>query len=374
MKVEVNSSDFAEAVNWTTHIIAQRPASPILQGVKIDAADGVMDLSAFDYEVTDRHHIEATVDEPGTIVVLGRLLADISKNLPAEKTTLATDGTRLMIRSGKARFSLQLMPDSDYPQLPQVPPVLGRVDGETFAHAVTQAAVSVAREDSRPILTSILMEFNGDQVAMTSTDRFRLSQITFSWTPQDPQVEAKAQVRGKLLSDIARFLDTTQNVTLDFDPENARLMGIENAGRVSTTQLIEGDFPAVHSLFRDEYPIQVVLNRQELLGALHRVSLVAERNSTVRCRFTQDELTLSAGAADESQASESIAADLDGGDITVAFNPSYLVEGLKAFDEPYVRIKMTDALKAVEIDGQQEADSDESLDFRYLMVPVRFSE
>ena len=143
---------------------------------------------------------------------------------------------------------------------------------------------------------------------------------------------------------------------------------------MSTTQLIEGDFPAVHSLFRDEYPIQVVLNRQELLGALHRVSLVAERNSTVRCRFTQDELTLSAGAADESQASESIAADLDGGDITVAFNPSYLVEGLKAFDEPYVRIKMTDALKAVEIDGQQEADSDESLDFRYLMVPVRFSE
>ncbi|MDD6461143.1 MAG: DNA polymerase III subunit beta [Bifidobacteriaceae bacterium] len=374
MKVEVNSADFADAVNWTTHIIPTRPAMPILQGVKIDAAEGTMNLSAFDYDVTDRHHIEADVDEPGTIVVLGKLLADISKNLPAEKTTLATEGTRLLIRSGKARFSLQLMPESDYPQLPEVPQVLGRVDGETFAHAVNQAAVSVAKEDSRPILAAILMEFHGDKVTMISTDRFRLSQITFSWTPENPDVETKAQVRGTLLQGIARFVDTTQNVTLDFDPESQRLLGIENAGRISTTQLVEGDFPAVHSLFRDEYPIQAVVNRQELLDALHRVTLVAERNSTIRCRFTQDDLMLSAGAADESQASESIAVDLDGGDITVAFNPRYLEEGLKAFDEPYVRIKMTDALKAVEINGQQEADSDESLDFRYLLVPVRFTE
>lgn len=374
MKVEVKSADFANAVNWTTHIIPSRPAMPILAGVKIDAADGLMNLSVFDYDVTARHHIEATVDDPGTIVVLGKLLSDIAKNLPAEKTTLVTEGTRLLIRSGKARFSLQLMPESDYPELPQVPQVLGQVDAETFSHAVTQAAVSVARDEGRPILTAILMEFEGDKVMMTSTDRFRLSQITFSWTPADPSVKAKAQVRGSLLRDIARFMDTTQNVTLDFDPETHNLMGIENAGRVSTTQLIEGDFPAVRTLFRDEYPIQAVVNRQELLDALHRVSLVTDGNATVRCHFAEDELTLSAGAADESQASEVIASDLDGEEITVAFNPGYLVDGLKAFDEPYVRIKMTDALKAVEIDGQQEADSDESMDFRYLLVPVRFTD
>ncbi|MDD6372908.1 MAG: DNA polymerase III subunit beta [Bifidobacteriaceae bacterium] len=380
MKLEVNSQDFANAVNWTTHIISPRPAAPILAGVKLDAADGILNLSVFNYEVTARHHIEASIEEAGTIIVLGKLLADIAKNLPAEKTTLVTEGSRLIIRSGKSKFVLQLMPESDYPSMPEIPESIGQVDGETLAHAIAQASVSVAKNTNRPILTAILMEFNGNKVTMSSTDSFRVSQVTFSWTPVNPDIATSILVRGSLLSDVARTIDTTQNVTLSFDPDDPKLLAVENAGRVSTMQLMSSEFPNVGSMFPKEYPYQAVLNRNDVLGALQRVSLVSDHKSMVRFSFAHDGLTLYAGAADESQASETIPVDYDGEDLAVAFNPSNLVEGFKAIDEPYVRIKMVDAprkdvsRKIVEINGQQEADSDESTDFRYMLATVHFSD
>ncbi|MBT1177063.1 DNA polymerase III subunit beta [Bifidobacterium callimiconis] len=374
MKAEVNSASLADAVAWTSRVIPARPATPILSGVKLEAIDGTLQLSAFDYEVSARHHIEAGIDEPGTAVVLGKLLADIAKSLPAEKAYLSTEGSKLTVTSGKSSFSLQLMPETEYPDLPIVPANLGEVDADVFGHAITQASVAVAREENRPVLTGVKMQFTGDRVVMTATDRFRLSRASFTWTPQDPELDTVALVRGSLLRDVARSLDTSQNVVLDFDQEKQSLMGFENAGRVSTAQLIDGEFPAVDRLFADEYPIHAVLNRGDLIDAIRRVSLVAERNAPIRMVFAGDEVVLSAGAADESQATESLAVDMDGEEITVAFNPSYLVDGLSAISEPYVRMKMTTAVKAVEFNGQKEADGEESLDYRYLLVPMRFTD
>ncbi|OZG56665.1 DNA polymerase III subunit beta [Bifidobacterium tissieri] len=374
MKAEVNSASLADAVAWTSRVIPARPATPILSGVKLEAIDGTLQLSAFDYEVSARHHIEAGIDEAGTAVVLGKMLADIAKSLPAEKAYLSTEGSKLTVTSGKSSFSLQLMPESEYPDLPVVPTTLGQIDADTFGHAVTQASVAVAREENRPVLTGVKMQFNGDRVVMTATDRFRLSRASFTWTPQDPDLDTVALVRGSLLRDVARSLDTSQNVVLDFDQEKQSLMGFENAGRVSTAQLIDGEFPAVDRLFADEYPIHAVLNRNDLIDAIRRMSIVTERNAPIRMVFAGDEVVLSAGAADESQATESLAVDMDGDEITVAFNPSYLIDGLSAISEPYVRMKMTTAVKAVEFNGQQEADGDESLDYRYLLVPMRFTD
>ena len=153
MKVEVNSAALSDAIAWTTRVIPSRPASPILAGIKLEAGDGTLKLSAFDYEVSARNHIEAGVDEPGTALVLGKLLADITKSLPAQKTYLSTEGSKLTITSGKSTFSLQLMPDTEYPDLPAVPQTMGQVDAETFVQSISQAIVAVSREESRPVLT-----------------------------------------------------------------------------------------------------------------------------------------------------------------------------------------------------------------------------
>ena len=373
MKVEVNSQALADAVAWTTRVIDARPASPILAGVRLEAIDGTLQLSAFNYAISARHHIEAGVDEAGSVLVLGKLLADITKSLPAAKTYLSTDRSTLTITSGKSTFTMQLMPDAEYPDLPVIPSKLGQVDAQTFTQAVTQASVAVSREENRPVLTGIRVQFQGDKVIMSSTDRFRLSRSSFTWTPENPDTNATALVRGALLRDVARSLDEHQNIVVDFDTENPSLLGFENAGRVSTSQLIDGEFPAVDRLYADEYPIHAVINKQDLISAIKRVSLVAERNAPIRMAFTSQELTLTAGTADEAQAKEILDIDMDGEDITVAFNPTYLIEGLSAIAEPFVRMKMTTAVKPVEFNGQQESDSEESMDYRYLLVPMRFN-
>ena len=232
---------------------------------------------------------------------------------------------------------------------------------------------NVLADANIPVLTGIRVQFQGDKVIMSSTDRFRLARSSFTWTPEDATISTTALVRGSLLRDMARSLDEHQNVTIDFDADNPSLLGFENAGRVSTSQLIDGEFPAVDRLYADEYPIHAVINKQALIDAIKRVSLVAERNAPIRMVFSGQELTLSAGTADEAQAKEILDIDMDGEDITVAFNPSYLVDGLSAISEPFVRMKMTTAVKPVEFNGQQEADSDESMDYRYLLVPMRFN-
>ena len=373
MKVEVNSGALADAVAWTTRVIDARPSNPILAGIRLEAADGALRLSAFNYEISARDHIEAGVDESGSILVLGKLLADITKSLPSEKTYLSANSTTLTITSGKSTFTMQLMPNAEYPDLPSMPSMLGQVDAPTFIQAVSQACVAVSREEHRPVLTGVRMQFDGDKVVLTSTDRFRLARATFSWSPQDPTVHTTTLVRGSLLRDVSRSLNERQNLTLDFDTENPSLLGFDNAGRSSTSQLIDGEFPAVDRLFADDYPIQAVIDKQSLIGAIKRVALVAERDAPIRMVFSGQELTLSAGAVDEAQAKEIIDVDMDGDDITVAFNPSYLIEGLSAISEPYVRMKLTTAVKPVEFNGQQEADSDESMDYRYLLVPMRFN-
>lgn len=373
MKVEINSQALADAVAWTTRVIDARPATPILAGVRLEAIDGILQLSAFNYAISARHHIEAGIDEAGTALVLGKLLADITKSLPSEKTYLSTDGSTMTITSGKSTFTMQLMPDNEYPDLPVVPAKLGQVDSPTFMQAVNQASVAVSREENRPVLTGIRVQFQGDKVIMSSTDRFRLSRSSFTWTPENPDINTTALVRGALLRDVARSLDEHQNIVLDFDPGSPSLLGFENAGRISTSQLIDGEFPAVDRLYADEYPIHAIIDKQSLIGAIKRVSLVAERNAPIRMAFAGQELTLSAGTVDEAQAKEIIDIDMDGDDITVAFNPSYLIEGLSAISEPFVRMKMTTAVKPVEFNGQQEADSDESMDYRYLLVPMRFN-
>ena len=293
MKVEVNSQALADAVAWTTRVIDARPATPILAGIRLEAIDGTLQLSAFNYAISARHHIEAGVDEAGSVLVLGKLLADITKSLPAAKTYLSTDGSTMTITSGKSTFTMQLMPESEYPDLPVVPTKLGQVDSPTFAQAVNQASVAVSREENRPVLTGIRVQFQGDKVIMSSTDRFRLARSSFTWTPEDATISTTALVRGSLLRDMARSLDEHQNVTIDFDADNPSLLGFENAGRVSTSQLIDGEFPAVDRLYADEYPIHAVINKQALIDAIKRVSLVAERNAPIRMVFSGQELTLS---------------------------------------------------------------------------------
>ncbi|HYD09853.1 MAG TPA: DNA polymerase III subunit beta [Acidimicrobiales bacterium] len=375
MRFRVDRDVLAEAVTWTARSLPTRPPVPVLAGVRIDVDDaGVVQLSSFDYEVSARSEIAADVSEKGTVLVSGRLLAEISRALPAKPVDMVLDGTKVSVTCGASRFTLLTMPVEDYPALPTMPDVIGTVAGDQLAEAVAQVTVAASRDDTLPLLTGVRMEIEGDTMALLATDRYRLALRELRWTPARTDISQVALVRARTLNDAARSLGGADQVTIALSTgAGVDLIGFEAGGRHTTSLLVDGDYPAVRRLFPDETPIHAVVDKAALTEAARRVALVAERNTPIRLAFSEGQVVLDAGQGDDAQASEALEATLVGEDITVAFNPQYLLDGLGAITTPLVRLSFTHPNKAVEFTGQAEADGDDDKSYRYLLVPIRFA-
>lgn len=375
MRFRVDRDVLAEAVTWTARSLPTRPPVPVLAGVRLEAdASGVVQLSSFDYEVSARSEIAADVSEPGTVLVSGRLLAEISRALPAKPVDLMLEGTKVSVTCGASRFSLLTMPVEDYPALPAMPAVVGTIPGDQLTEAVAQVTVAASRDDTLPLLTGVRMEIEGEVITLLATDRYRLALRTLTWHPANPDHSSVALVRARTLSDAAKSLGGSDQVTVALSTgAGVDLIGFEAGGRHTTSLLVDGDYPAVRRLFPDETPIHAVVSTQALTEAARRVSLVAERNTPIRLAFSEGQVVLDAGQGDDAQASEALEAALVGEEITVAFNPQFLLDGLGALSTEFVRMSFTHPNKPVEFTGQSSLDGDDDQSYRYLLVPIRFA-
>ncbi|WP_371480375.1 DNA polymerase III subunit beta [Kitasatospora sp. NBC_00315] len=375
MKFRVERDVLAEAVAWAARSLPARPPVPVLAGLLLTAQEGSLALSGFDYEVSARVEPEADVEEAGTVLVSGRLLNDISRNLPNRPVEISTDGQRVTVVCGSSRFTLPTLPVDEYPALPQMPTATGTVPGDVFASAVSQAAVAAGRDDTLPVLTGVRVEIEGDRITLAATDRYRFAVRDLMWKPEQADISAVALVPAKTLQDIAKSLGSGDTVSIALASGGAGegLIGFEGAGRRTTTRLLEGEFPKFRSLFPTEFSAVAAIQTQPFLEALKRVSLVAERNTPVRLNFEQGVLTLEAGSGDDAQATERIDADLEGDDISIAFNPGYLEEGLKAIDSAYAQLSFTTSTKPALLSGRPAADAEADEAYQYLIMPVRLS-
>lgn len=374
MKFRVDRDVLAGAVSWTARTLPARPAVPVLAGIRIEAtADGALDLTTFDYEVSARSRIEAEVETPGVILVNGRLLSDISKSLPNRPVEFSYDGSKINVTCGSSRFTLGAMQVEDYPALPNMPEHAGSIDVEAFSKAVSQVTVAAGRDDSLPLLLGVKMEIRGDQLTLLATDRYRLAMRDISWHPESPSMEKETLVRARVLSDVVRSLHNGGRVELSLSP-NSDIVGFESEGSRTTSTMIDGDYPPVRRLFPDETPTHAVINTAAMVDAVKRVSLVAERNTPIRLAFSEGQVVLEAGQGDEAQASEALEALLVGEDIETAFNPSYLLDGLGAIETDFIRLSFTHGSKPVLFTGQDSLETDDhDTAFKYLLVPIRFS-
>lgn len=375
MKFRVERDVLADAVTWTARTLPTRPPAPVLAGVRIEAAaEGVINLASFDYETSARSEIPAEVAEPGTVLVSGRLLAEISRALPNKPVDVALEGNKVVVTCGASRFTLLTMPVDEYPALPALPEVSGTVSGDAFTHAVAQVTVAASRDDTLPLLTGVRVEIEGERITLLSTDRYRLALRELTWTPATPGFSAVALVRARTLNDVAKSLGSGGLVNLGLSTgQGLDLVGFEAGGRQTTSQLVEGDYPAVRRLFPDSTPIHAVVATAPLIDAAKRVSLVAERNTPIRLSFSEGQVVLDAGHGDDAQASEALEAVLAGEDIAVAFNPQFLLDGLGALGTDFVRLSFTHPNKPVEFTGQGSLDGEDDSAYRYLLVPIRFT-
>ena len=376
MKFRVERDVLAEAVTWAARGLPTRPPVPVLAGVLLEAdPEGTLTLSAFDYEVSARVTVAADVSDGGTVLVSGRLLADISRNLPNKPVDVVAEGSKVAVTCGSSRFSLLTMPVDDYPTLPQMPQASGTVAGDVFTLAVAQVTVAAGRDDTLPILTGVRMEIDGSRITLLATDRYRLAMRTLDWSPEGADAAAVALVPARTLSDTARALGASASVELALGRTGSGdgLVGFEAGSRRTTSRLLDGEYPKVTAIFPTTTDVQAVVETATLIEAVKRVALVAERNTPVRLRFSDGQVTIEAGQGEDAQASESIEATLTGDDIEIAFNHQYLLDGLNALHQPWARLAFTQPTKPALLTGQAEPEAQTDDCFQYVLMPVRLA-
>ena len=375
MKIVLERDVLAEAVAWTARALPARPTIPVLAGIRLQAGSELT-LSSFDYDVSAQATVPVTTNEEGSALVSGRLLAEISRSLPARPVQIVAEAGRAVLTCGSATFNLLTMPEDEYPALPAMPPAAGVVGSDAFATAVGQSAIAAGRDDTLPALTGVRIEIEGDTLTLISTDRYRLAVRELRWTPERPDESAAVLVPARALSETARALTAGAQVSIALALPGAEggqggdgMIGFEGAGRRTTSRLLGGEFPRYQGLLPTSQRSLAEMSTSVLAEAVKRVALVAERNTAVRLAFSSGQLLLEAGTGDEAQAEEALEASFEGDDLAIAFNPQYLLDGLTAIDSDTVRIAFTDPGKPALITGKPGPDGQP--DYRYLLMPIR---
>jgi len=340
MKFLVEHDVLADAVAWVARALPSRPVVPVLAGLRLEAGDGLT-LSCFDYELAATARVAADVAEPGTALVPGRLLAEITRSLPGQPAEFTADGDVVSLTCGSAEFALVSLPLADYPELPPTPPVAGTIDGGELAAAVAQVLPAASRDDTLPMLTAICLDIDGESITLAATDRYRLAVRELRWEPARPGLRAIALVPARTLADAARTMVPGEPVPVAFTPPGEPASGrdphpvegmisFECRGRRLTGRLIGGEFIRYRSRFPDGYGCRAELPSGPFIEAVRRVSLVADRASPVRLTFGRDQVVVEAQTEGRARAAEAVTASFEGDEPTIAFNPHYLLDGLTA--------------------------------------------
>jgi DNA polymerase-3 subunit beta len=377
VRFSVNRDVFSEAVSFAVKLLPQRTTLPILSGVLIEATDNGLTLSSFDYEVSAQTEISAQVDEPGTILVSGRLLADIASRLPNAPVQFTTNENRIVVSCGSANFTLLSMPVEEYPSIPQISGETGLVPGEDFAAAVAQVAVAASRDDVTPVITGVQLEVTDNRLSLVATDRYRVAVREIDWdngentTPEN----LVALVPARTLQEVGKTFGHSSTISVAFTSKDDReLIAFTADKKTVTSLLIKGSFPPVRRLFPDSSENYAVINTAELIEAVRRVSLVLEREAALRFTFTIDGLTMEAVGSEQAQASEAIDALLTGDDIVLSLKPQFLIDGLTAVRSEYVRFSFTKSENTNKpgpmlITSQSSKDQPGADSFKYLLQP-----
>ncbi len=383
MKIRVERDALADAVAWVARSLPNRPTAPILAGLLMNASGDEVTLSSFDSTTSAQVTMPAEVTDEGTVLVSGRLLNEIARSLPNKPVEMVADHTQVELTCGSALFSLQTLPVDEYPTLPEMPTRTGLVDASVFEKSVSQVVIAAGRDELLNVFTGVRVEINGDRLSLLATDRYRMALKELTWQPSSPDIEGAVLVPGRVLADTAKSLTSGKTVTVSLsttESEGEGLVGFTGEGakgrREATTRLLNQAFPKVRHLMDVVGTVTVRVPTADLLAAVKRVSLVAERNTPLRMLIDDDHIALEAATGDQAHASEAIEAQIDvvGEEKSIeaaGFNPHYLLDALGALDAPYAHFSFTAPGKPCLITGLATIDGDQLFDYRHVIMLMR---
>jgi DNA polymerase III subunit beta len=367
MRVVCQKDDLAEKLQLVGRGVSTRTTVQILAGILLRAAGGRLHLSATDMEISVRDSLGAQVEEEGAVVVPGRLLVDIVRLLPAGEVMLehrADEGVA-RLTCGAASYSLNTYGPEDFPRLPEIEPDSAfAVERAAFLDTIGRVGRSASRDESRPVLTGILVRFEGDKLVMAATDSYRLS-VKETTLANGPGQELEAIVPARALQELARVGQGAESETIQVGvQENQVVFGVD--GIWLTARRIDGQFPNYRQLLPEQFEAEVHLPREELLDVVRRTGLLAQRKSPLRLRFEEGELTVSAQTQDVGEARESLPISYGGEAMEIGFNAEFLRDGLESVTDETARLKLISPLRPGLLHGESD-------DFLYLIMPIRLA-
>ncbi|MFI8085838.1 DNA polymerase III subunit beta [Kitasatospora sp. NPDC086009] len=402
MKMRLFAGPLADAVAFVARALPAKPAVPVLAGILLATDTDGPHVSAFDYEVAAATRLDAEIAGDGRALVSGRLLNEIAKSLPKDaEVDIELTASRLLVTSGAARFTLPTLPVEEYPALPAAPDTVFTVTADDFADATAQAFIAAGRDDSTPAMTGIQLQLNGDVLTLAATDRYRFGVRDLTVHPtgtvpaaskaapktkgkaaQDQATDAEAQRRAAFtalvpaasLADAAKALAGEHPLRAGWSQGQLVLAA---GRRTFLCRLLEGyEFPRFVGMLPDlaDAEVTITVDTAHAADAIKRVALVAAANTPIRLVADGQHLRLEAGSGDDAQATERIPAQFEGtvsDGLTIAFNPGFLADALRAIAAPEVRIGITEPTKPAALAGAGGDSTD--LEYRHTLMPVRLS-
>jgi DNA polymerase-3 subunit beta len=365
LKAVCSRDELTRALGIVSRGVSTRTTVQILAGILLEAVDGKLNLAATDMELSLRTSLEAQVESDGSVVVPGRLLLELARLLPDAEVTLEhkLEEAVVEIRCGTATYRLHTYNAEDFPRLPEAEAVeRHEIERESFLETVARVSRSASRDESRPVLTGVLMRFEPGKLVMAATDSYRLS---VKETPLEGTVlELEAIVPARALGELTRIAQAGERIELGVH-ENQVVFGVD--GVWLTTRRIDGQFPNYKQLIPESFDHEVPLPRDEVLDVVRRIAVMAQRNSPLRLRFAEGQLTVSARTQDVGEAEESLPVPFSGEALEIGFNAEFLRDGIESVTGETIRFRLISPLRPCVLQAEG-AD-----DFLYLIMPIRLA-
>jgi DNA polymerase-3 subunit beta len=365
MKVVCSKDELVSALSVVSRAVSTRSTVQVLSGILVQGEGDRLQLAATDMELSLRLSLDGQIEGGGAVVVPGRLLVDLARLLPEGEVTLehrAEEGA-LQVTSGSSVSRLQTYSAEDFPKLPDAASAQTfPVDCAAFLETIAKVSRAASRDESRPVLTGILVRFEASKLIMAATDSYRLSvkETDLSGAPSE---ELEAIVPARALGELSRIAHDAGELQVGVQ-ENHVVFGAD--GVWLTTRRIDGQFPNHKQLIPETFEHEVVLPREEFLDVVRRTSVMAQRNSPLRLRFAEGEVTVSAQTQDVGEARETLPVGFSGDELEIGFNPDFLREGVESVDTDEVQLRLISPLRPGLIRSDEE-------DFSYLIMPIRLA-
>jgi DNA polymerase-3 subunit beta len=368
MKISCSTADLLTQLQTATRVASTRSAVQALSGVKISATSDGAELLATDMDVGLRVPLKAKVERAGDVVLPARLLLDVVRALPAQEASLelrpAEQDVELI--SGSATFHLRTLRLEDFPELPG-PSEDTRValPAAAFVETINRVARSASRDETRPILTGILMSAAEHELRMVATDSYRLS-VKQTRLEQPLAGTLEANVPARALQELVRIAQQADGAEVAVSVGRNQAV-FELDGITLSSRLLEGQFPNYRQLLPESVEHELRVAAAELAEVVRRISLMAQKNTPLRLGFREGELTISAQTPDVGEASESIPVPFHGEPFEIGFNPEFLRDGLESVESDELILKLISPLRPGLIESPDGAD------FVYLIMPIRLN-